>query len=385
VSLAKVLIADDEKNVRLSLVYILFDAGYDVIEAEDGAAAVQKAVLEQPDIILLDVMMPVMNGFEVLNKLRENPATETIPVVLLTGLPPAEGESEGMNFGVSHYITKPWEPETVESTVRVALREAKSTAGGEGHRLEMSAGSAAQRKAPSDSESQQYIKSDDALALLARKLGGGIPLPSLTFIEGSPTSGKSVLCQHLAYGSLMDGHGVAYFSSEFTSTGLIKQMDSIGLAAAGFLKEGRIDIFPVQDPDNQEDSGPILGALAQDIGHVSSQSDLIIVDSITRLVSFSTSRNIMEFFSTMQSLCGKGKCVIIVANSYAFDDNLAGRVGDISGTHLKMSTGKMRSKVLRMVEIVKANDVMLDADNVLSFEVEPGTGIKIIPYSRAKA
>lgn len=50
-----------------------------------------------------------------------------------------------------------------------------------------------------------------------------------------------------------------------------------------------------------------------------------------------------------------------------------------------MSTGKMRSKVLRMVEIVKANSVKLDTDNVLSFEVEPGTGIKIIPYSRARA
>lgn len=165
--------------------------------------------------------------------------------------------------------------------------------------------------------------------------GGGIPLASLTFIEGAPTSGKSVLCQHLAYGSLLDGHGVAFFSSEFTSTGLMKQMDSIGLGTARFLKQGKIDIYPVQDPDNQEDSGPIPGALAQDIGHVSSQIDLVIVDSITRLVSFSTSRNIMGFFSTMRSLCGKGKCVIIVANSYAFDDNLAARVGDISETHLK--------------------------------------------------
>lgn len=111
--MAKVLVADDEKNVRLSLVYILFDAGYDVIEPEDGAAAVRKAVLEQPDLILLDVMMPVMNGFEVLKQLRENPATESIPVVLLTALPPAEGERVGMNLGVSHYIAKPWEPETV--------------------------------------------------------------------------------------------------------------------------------------------------------------------------------------------------------------------------------------------------------------------------------
>ena len=382
--MAKVLIADDEQNIRLSLVYILFDAGYDVIEAQDGAAAVEKAVLEQPDIILLDVMMPVMNGFEVLNKLRENPATETIPVVLLTALPPAEGEREGMNFGVSHYITKPWEPETVESTVRVALREAHGGAGEEEHGPEMWAGSYAQRKRPLDSETQPYIQIGEALTLLARKLGGGIPLASLTLIEGTPTSGKSVLCQHLAYGSLLDGRGVAYFSSEYTSTGLMKQMDSIGLRAAKFLKEGKIDIYPVQVPDNADDSGPMLGALAQDIGHISSQSELVIVDAVTRLVGFCTSRDIMEFFSSLRIMCSKGKTVIVAAHSYAFDDNLLGRVGELCDTHLKLSTGKIRSKVLRMAEVVKADNVKLYADNSISFEVEPGTGIKIIPYSRAK-
>ena len=383
--MATVLVAEDDQYIRELLVDILFDAGYDVFQAKDGGAALEQAAKERPDLILLDVWMPVLDGFQVLDKLRGNLEIQSTPVVLLTGMPAIDGEQRGMQLGVKHYIPKPWRPETVERIVRVALRERQSAAGEEEHGQEMWAGSAAQRKAPSDSNSQQYIKSDDALDLLARKLGGGIPLASLTFIEGAPTSGKSVLCQHLAYGSLLDGHGVAFFSSEFTSTGLMKQMDSIGLGTARFLKQGKIDIYPVQDPDNQEDSGPILGALAQDIGHVSSQIDLVIVDSITRLVSFSTSRNIMGFFSTMRSLCGKGKCVIIVANSYAFDDNLAARVGDISETHLKMSTGKMRSKVLRMVEIVKANSVKLDTDNVLSFEVEPGTGIKIIPYSRAKA
>ena len=85
--MAKVLVADDERNVRLSLVYILFDAGYDVIEAEDGPMALEKACQEHPDLILLDVMMPGMDGFRVLEKIRENPATESIPVVMLTALP----------------------------------------------------------------------------------------------------------------------------------------------------------------------------------------------------------------------------------------------------------------------------------------------------------
>ena len=98
--MAKVLVADDERNVRLSLVYILYDAGYDVMETEDGDVALQKATHEQPDLILLDVMIPVVNSFDVLNRLRENPATESIPVVLLTALPPAEGEQDGLKLGV---------------------------------------------------------------------------------------------------------------------------------------------------------------------------------------------------------------------------------------------------------------------------------------------
>ena len=178
---------------------------------------------------------------------------------------------------------------------------------------------------------------------------------------------------------------MAYFSSEYTSTGLIKQMESIGLGAATSLKEGRLDIYPVQDADSDSEAGPMLGALALDIANVSSQSELVIVDAVTRLVSFCTSSDTMKFFSAMRNLCSKGKTVIIVSHSYAFDDNLLARVSDLCDTYLKMSTGKMRSKVLRVAELVKVDNVKLDSDNTISFEVEPGTGIKIIPYSRTKA
>ena len=382
--MARVLVAEDERRIRELLVDILFHAGYDVFQAKDGGAALEQAVKERPELILLDVWMPVLDGFQVLDKLREQPEIESTPVVLLTAMPVIDGEQRGMQLEVHHYIPKPWARKTVELTVKVALREAQRVHEDEEESPEMWAGSSAPRKMQSDSESQQYIKTDDALTLLARKMGGGLALSSFTFIEGTPTAGKSVLCQHLAYGSLLDGRGVAYFSSEYTSTGLMKQMDSIGLRAAKNLEEGRIDIYPIQDPDGENDAGPMLGALAQDIGHVSSQSDLVIVDAVTLLVSSSTSKDIMAFFSSMRNLCSKGKTVIIVAHSYAFDDNLLGRVGELCDTHLKLSTGKIRSKVLRMAEVVKADNVKLDTDNTVSFEVEPGSGIKIIPYSRAK-
>ena len=382
--MARLLVAEDDRHIRELLVDILFDAGYDVLQAKDGGAALEQAVKERPDLILLDVWMPVLDGFQVLDKLREHPEIQSTPVVLLTAMPLIDGEQRGMQLGVYHYIPKPWARATVEMTVRVALREGQKAVDQEKDGPEMWAGSSAERKMPSDSASQQYIHTDDALTLLGRKMGGGLPLASFTLIEGTPAAGKSVLCQHLAYGSILDGRGVAYFSSEYTSTGILKQMDSIGLRVAKYLEEGRIDIYPVQNPDDENDAGPMLGALEKAIGHVSSQSDRVIVDAITRLVSLSTSKDIMAFFSSMRRLCSKGKTVIIVAHSYAFDGNMLGRVGDLCDTHLKLSTGKIRSKVVRMAEVVKANNVKLDRDNIISFEVELGTGIRIIPFSQAK-
>ena len=122
--MAKVLVADDDLNVRLSLMYTLADAGYDVIEAENGSAAIKLALHERPNVILLDVIMPVMDGFAVLKRLRDDPVTESIPVILLTAVDAPEGERVGINLRVLHYLTKPWGPGTVEAAVRVTLREA---------------------------------------------------------------------------------------------------------------------------------------------------------------------------------------------------------------------------------------------------------------------
>ena len=120
-----ILVADDHPNTRAGLVAVLDGTGYEVIEAGNGREALELAVHEQPDLILLDVWMPVMDGFEVLQKLRETPATKSVPVILLTALEAREGERTAMDLGVTHYITKSWDPGTLETAVRVALREAE--------------------------------------------------------------------------------------------------------------------------------------------------------------------------------------------------------------------------------------------------------------------
>jgi len=388
--LTKVLVADDERDTRDAIVDILFDAGYDVIEAPDGGAALEKACQEHPDIILLDVSMPVMNGFDVLRKLRESPATEAMPVILLTVLEAAEGEPLAMKLGVNHYITKPqtsesWDPGVVQATVRVALRGAGAMTEEANDASVVWHGSTSYLRTPDGQEYRRFIKTADLLAPLEQKLNGGIPLGSLTLIEGPAQAGKSVVCQHFTYGALVDGHRAAYFTSEHTAGSLAKQMGSIGLGISKYLRDERLSIHPVEEPVPGEDSGPLLSALAVDIDrHLPKKCDFVTVDAITSLVGYSQAQSIVEFFSSCKRLCSKGRTVMVVAHSYAFDASMFTRLSTLCDSHLRLRSGKIREKVVRMLEVVKVDNVELNRDNIISFEVEPGAGIRIIPFSQAK-
>jgi len=121
--MTKILVVDDEVDIVNLLVDDLTDDGFEVISAHDGAEALEKIYKEQPDVVLLDLMMPVLNGYEVLQELRSNPATANLPVVMLTAVSPTEGEQAALRLGANHYVTKAWEPGTLQAVIRVAFRE----------------------------------------------------------------------------------------------------------------------------------------------------------------------------------------------------------------------------------------------------------------------
>lgn len=95
----KVLIAEDSKTIREALGGILAREGYEIIEATDGQTAFEKACRESPDLILMDIWMPDMDGLEPLRRLRENKNTQRLPVIMLTSVPPQEGEQEAAQLG----------------------------------------------------------------------------------------------------------------------------------------------------------------------------------------------------------------------------------------------------------------------------------------------
>ena len=120
----KVLVVEDEKDIRELLIDDLLDSGYQVIEAENGAEALDQVYNDRPDIVLLDLMMPVMNGIEVLKALKSNPDTANLPVLLLTAVSADEAQQTTMDLGANHFVSKPWEPGTIQTMLTVTLREA---------------------------------------------------------------------------------------------------------------------------------------------------------------------------------------------------------------------------------------------------------------------
>ncbi len=121
----KVLVADDEVHIMTLIKYKLRDAGYIVISAEDGKKALELAKTENPDIILLDVMMPYMTGYEVLDELRKYEPTKNIPVVMLTAKSFQHEIDEGITRGADDYITKPFSPNDLVQRVKTVLERTK--------------------------------------------------------------------------------------------------------------------------------------------------------------------------------------------------------------------------------------------------------------------
>jgi two-component system alkaline phosphatase synthesis response regulator PhoP/two-component system response regulator VicR len=106
----KILVVDDERHIVRLVEINLQRAGYDVVTAYDGIEALEKVEQEKPEMLVLDVMMPRMDGFEVLAKLQSDPATSDIPVIMLTAKAQDADIFQGWQSGVSSYLTKPFNP-----------------------------------------------------------------------------------------------------------------------------------------------------------------------------------------------------------------------------------------------------------------------------------
>src|SRR5688500_17089180 len=120
----KILLVDDSSTILMMEKFILRNGPYTLITATNGEEAVQKAVAEQPDLILLDVIMPLMGGFEACRLIRENEVSKHIPIIMVTTRGEATNVETGWSSGCTDYVTKPINAVELVAKVRSLLGEA---------------------------------------------------------------------------------------------------------------------------------------------------------------------------------------------------------------------------------------------------------------------
>lgn len=116
-----VLVAEDQEHIRALIEYKLKNSGYTVVSVSDGNAALSRTREIKPDIILLDVMMPLMTGFEVLSALKKDEELKSIPVLLVTAQSKEDEILKGLSMGADDYITKPFSPNELAARVKTVL------------------------------------------------------------------------------------------------------------------------------------------------------------------------------------------------------------------------------------------------------------------------
>jgi DNA-binding response OmpR family regulator len=118
----RVLVVDDEEGIRVLCRVNLELGGFEVLEASDGVEALEKARAERPDLVFLDLMMPRMDGWQVLDELKNDASTAGIPVVILTARTSEEDQMRGWGEGILEYLAKPFNPQRLVEWAEQALQ-----------------------------------------------------------------------------------------------------------------------------------------------------------------------------------------------------------------------------------------------------------------------
>lgn len=121
--MTKILIAEDDQDIRELVVLTLQFSGFDVVAVEDGSLAVEKAQNQTFDLILMDVRMPRMTGYEACRRLKDIDSTKNIPIIFLSAKGQEQEIQTGLSAGAADYILKPFAPDTLVNTINDVLQK----------------------------------------------------------------------------------------------------------------------------------------------------------------------------------------------------------------------------------------------------------------------
>lgn len=131
-----ILIVEDDEDIQQLVGYNLAKAGFQVLYAENGEQALASVKRELPDLMVLDIMLPSLNGLEVCKILRKDPQTKALPIIMLTAKGEENDVTAGLDLGADDYITKPFSPKILVSRIKAALRRREESSGEDGRGLQ---------------------------------------------------------------------------------------------------------------------------------------------------------------------------------------------------------------------------------------------------------
>jgi flagellar protein FlaH len=217
-----------------------------------------------------------------------------------------------------------------------------------------------------------------------RKLGGGVPMGSLTLVEGQSDAGKSVLCQQLVWGSLKNRHKVLVFTSENSARSLLSQMDSLGLGVLDHMLLGHLKVYSMKPSEIGLNSSKTFETILETIGK-NRGYQLVVLDSLTPIISGTNDSELLNYFEQCKIYCDQEITILNVIHTNAVNNNILIRLRSACDAHLKLTLEKIGDKLVKTLEVAKVRGAIDNTGNIVTFEVEPEIGMKIMPLRRAFA
>lgn len=218
-----------------------------------------------------------------------------------------------------------------------------------------------------------------------KKMADGLPIHSLNLIEGANDTGKSVLTQQITWGGLNQGHTFAVFTTENTIKSFLSQMESLSLDITEHFAWGYLKIYPIHVDGVELTTDLSHNFLQRLASHMKAcKENVLLIDSFTVFTISASQDDIFKFFAECKGMCDDGKTIMITLHQYAFDEDTLIRIRSIADGHIKLRLEQVGDKYVNMMEVAKIRGASKATGNIVSFEVHPGYGLKIIPFSSAQ-
>jgi flagellar protein FlaH len=350
----KILLIEHDPLVVQMVQNALEDQGHFVIVSSDANDGLRKARIEKPDLVMVDFRLPTMAGDEICKRLKKDPTTESAPILMIADESQLEHLVIGPGETADDFLIKPFSSIELVTKIKPLLvneddKKGKTISTGNGE--------------------------------LDLKMGGGIPLGSLTLIEGDSGAGKSVLSQQMMHGSLESGYRLSLFSSENTVRSLVKQMRSLNLDVLDYLLLGKFRVFPIETARLGMDALPAL------IRAMKGEWDreMVFVDSLTSSIPQASDKEVLGFFEECKRFCGEERTVVMIVHSHGLNGEILIRIRSLCDAHLQLRTEEVARKLVKTLEVTKVRGADKSTGNIVSFEVEPGWGMRVIPVNKVGA